>query len=59
MTRIIREREVRQVTGISRVTRWRLERKDQFPKRVKLTERCIGWLEEEVLAWLMERKEAK
>lgn len=59
MTRIVREKEVRQITGLSRVTRWRLERKNLFPKRIQLTERCVGWPEDEVLEWLKERAEAR
>jgi prophage regulatory protein len=59
MTRIMREREVKQVTGLSRVTRWRLERKGEFPKRLQLTERCVGWSEDEVQAWLKERADAR
>jgi len=57
--RMLREREVRQVTGLSRVTRWRLERRGEFPRRVKLTERCVGWCEAEVMAWLKTRVEAR
>jgi predicted DNA-binding transcriptional regulator AlpA len=34
--RILREREVRQLTGLSRTTRWELVRRDQFPKPVPL-----------------------
>ena len=59
MVRIIREKEMRQITGLSRVTRWRLERKGQFPKRIKLTKRCVGWSEAEVLQWLEEKAEAR
>jgi prophage regulatory protein len=50
MSRILREREVKHVTGLSRVTRWRLERRGLFPKKVRLTERCVGWQEGEIMA---------
>jgi prophage regulatory protein len=59
MSRILREREVKHVTGLSRVTRWRLERRGLFPKKVRLTERCIGWQEAEIMAWLRSRSEAR
>lgn len=59
MTRILREREVKHLTGLSRVTRWRLERADKFPHRIQLTPRCIGWDESEVLDWLKGRVEAR
>jgi predicted DNA-binding transcriptional regulator AlpA len=59
MSRILREREVKHVTGLSRVTRWRLERRGLFPKKVRLTEGCIGWQEAEIMAWLRSRSEAR
>ena len=55
--KMLRERQVRDLTGLSRTTRWRLERRGQFPKRVALTERCVGWSEAEVLQWLQDRAE--
>ncbi|MBZ5498894.1 MAG: AlpA family phage regulatory protein [Acidobacteriia bacterium] len=59
MTRILREREVKHMTGLSRVTRWRLERRGEFPKKVKLTERCVGWPEAEIIEWLKARAEER
>lgn len=59
MTRILREREVKHITGLSRVTRWRMELRGEFPRKVRLTERCIGWPEAEILEWLKLRAEAR
>ena len=59
MSRILLEKQVRDLTGLSRCTRWRLERRGEFPKRVTLTQRCVGWCEAEVLAWLKTRVEAR
>jgi prophage regulatory protein len=59
MTRIIREREMKNITGLSRITRWRLETRGEFPRKIKLSERAIGWKEDEVLQWLQERTEAR
>ena len=33
----------------------RLEKAGRFPKRVKLGENRVGWVEQEVLDWLDER----
>ena len=55
--RFIREAECRNRTGLSRTTRWRLERRGQFPKRRKLSENTVGWLESEVNAWLQAKAE--
>ena len=53
--RFIREAECEHISGLSRTTRWRLERQDLFPKRRKISPNAVAWLESEVLAWLEER----
>ena len=53
--RIMREPEVKHVTGLSRTTRWRLARKGKFPKLRELAPNCKGNLESEIRAWLAER----
>ena len=58
-TRMLRERQVKDMTGLSRVTRWRMERRGEFPKKVQLTPRCVGWPEAEVVEWLKARAEAR
>ena len=49
---IIRETERYRLTGLSRVTWWRLEKIGKAPKRIQLAENSVGWLKHEVLAWL-------
>lgn len=49
--RYIREEECFRLSGLSRTTRWRLERKDKFPRRRQLSDNAVGWLLSEVLAW--------
>jgi prophage regulatory protein len=53
--RILREPEVRQISGLSRVTRWRQERKGKFPARRKLSDNAVGWLESEIRDWVATR----
>jgi prophage regulatory protein len=55
--RILRERDVRTMTGLSRSTRWRLERAGVFPRKRRLSPGAVGWLESEVVAWLASRTE--
>lgn len=55
--RVVRERECRRLTGLSRTTRWGLERKGQFPRRHRITAHTIGWLECEVQEWIRRRTE--
>jgi len=54
--RILRMKEVRKLTGVSRSTIWRLEKSGQFPRRVALGLSSIGWLKSDVLDWLNQRK---
>ena len=57
--RFIREPECRRVTGLSRVTRWRLERRGQFPKRRQISLNAVGWLESEIQSWVEDRANGK
>ena len=49
---ILRINEVVHLTGLSRVTIWRLEQEDMFPQRVSLSPRRVGWKQNEVMEWL-------
>jgi prophage regulatory protein len=49
---IIREPECRKITGLSRSTRWRLERDGMFPRRRRVSPGCSGWLRSEITAWV-------
>ena len=56
--RIIREKECFRLSGLSRTTRWRLERRGEFPRRRKLSENAIGWIESEVIDWVQSKAQA-
>jgi len=45
-------KEVTNLTGLSRVTIWRMEHKGMFPQRVSLSPRRVGWRENEINEWL-------
>ena len=55
----LRESEVRRITGLSRAQRQRLERAEQFPRRVRLSDRAFGWIESEIRAWVAGRISAR
>lgn len=55
--RFIREYERRHITGLSRTTWWRLERKGLAPPRRSLASNCTGWLLSEITAWMQSRTE--
>ena len=50
--RFIGEKEVRRRTDLSRVTRWRLERKGLFPKRYCISPGRVAWRESQISAWI-------
>jgi len=53
--RILRSKEVQDMTGLSRTTIWRLERVGKFPSRVSLGLNSIGWRFNEVNEWILNR----
>ena len=50
--RFIREKETSEITGLSRQTRWRMEKAGKFPKRHKISPGITAYLASEILAWL-------
>ncbi len=54
----IRLCQVKQMTGLSKSTIYRLEALGVFPKRVKLSTRASAWKASEVARWLAERPRA-
>ena len=54
--RFIREAECKELTGLSRTTRWRMERDGAFPSRRQLSPNAVGWRLSEVIGWLESRK---
>lgn len=52
---IIREVERHQMTHLSRVQWWRLEREGKVPRRVQLGPNSVGWLRHEIQGWIRDR----
>lgn len=50
--RIVRSKELHEITGLSRTTIWRLENKGKFPKRIPLGVHSVGWKLSEIKQWL-------
>jgi len=50
--RLLRLAEVRNLTGLSRSTIWRLERAGAFPHRVRVSSNVVAWSEEKVVRWI-------
>lgn len=53
--RMLRVRQVCQVTGLGRSTIYLMESEGRFPRRVQLGLRAVAWIESDVQAWLQAR----
>ena len=53
--RIIRLKEVMDLTGLARSTIYKFISADSFPKPISLGDRCVGWLESEVHDWILSK----
>ena len=53
--KLLRFPTVRERTGLSRSTIWRLEQRGQFPRHHRIAPNVVAWIEEEVSAWILER----
>ena len=53
--RLVREQERRRITGVSRSTAWRLERRGEFPRRRAITAHSVGWSAVELHQWVKAR----
>jgi prophage regulatory protein len=56
-TQILRLPQVRARTGLRRIMIYQLEAEHQFPRRVKIAVRAVGWIEGEVQEWLTQHVE--
>ena len=56
--RTIRRHELHQIVPLAETTIYEMEQRGQFPRRFRLTSRCIVWDLEEVEAWIEARKQA-
>lgn len=52
----IRWPTIQEVSALSRVTVWRMERDGKFPRRRQLSANSVGWLKSEVDAWVESRE---
>lgn len=57
--RILRLDQVIKATGLGKTKIYELQAVGQFPMRVQITARTVGWVEEEVQAWLSRRVAAR
>lgn len=53
--KFLREPQVSALTGLSKSTRWRLEKDGRFPKKRQLSAKSVGWLAPEIEEWIQTR----
>ncbi|WP_100257345.1 helix-turn-helix transcriptional regulator [Reinekea forsetii] len=57
--KILRLREVKEITGLSRSTIYLEIAKGKFPKQIQLTgARSVGWHESAIIQWVESRQQA-
>ena len=56
--KLLRFPVVREMTGLSRSTIWRLERRGEFPKHHRIAPNVVAWVEEDVTTWISGRVQA-
>ncbi len=52
---LLRFPAVRERTGLSRSTIWRLERRGEFPRHHRIAPNVVTWVEEDVYDWIQLR----
>ena len=57
--RILKLKEVLNRTGLGKTSLYALIKNADFPKQIPLGSRAVGWLENEVDAWILEKIESR
>lgn len=58
-TQMIRLPEVKARTGLSRSSIYAFAKAGMFPNPVKLTERCVAWVEADIDKWIADKIAAR
>lgn len=56
--RIIRRRQVQEITGLKKSHIYAMAKTGRFPRQVKLGDKAVGWVEQEVTGWIDGRVKA-
>ena len=54
-TKLLRIKSVIEIVGLSRSTIYALCSKGLFPKQIKISERCVGWIDSEINDFINQR----
>jgi prophage regulatory protein len=50
--KLLRFPAVRERTGLSRSTIWRLERQGTFPRHHRISANAVAWIEDDIAKWI-------
>ena len=50
--RFLSKATVDEMTGLSNVTRWRMEKRGEFPQRRQISPNRVAYLESEIVNWM-------
>ena len=53
-----RRSDLKNLTGLSETTIWRMEKAGSFPIRKKISQRLVGWDKKEITEWVKSRVSA-
>lgn len=59
MQKLLRLKQVMEMTGLSRSYVYELAKQGKFPKPVKLSEKSVAWVDQEVREWIDQRIEQR
>ena len=57
--RLLRRREIEEITGLSRSTIYRLMNVDEFPQSISIGPKGVRWRLSEIIAWMESRPLAR
>ena len=57
--RLLRRRQVEEITGMSRSSIYRLMRNGEFPPRVRVGSAAVRWRASDITGWMESRPEAR
>lgn len=54
---LIRPSDLADILSVSKQTLWRMENRGELPKRVKISQRAVGWLASDIKDFLESKRE--
>ena len=58
MKKLLRINDIKNITSMSNSTIYELIKADEFPRPKRIGKRAVGWLENDIQAWLESRPQA-